>query len=258
MAGTDRTKRDAAARTGLGGPAIIQVRPQLPENIGMAARAMLNFGLTGMRLVAPRCPWPSEHAINTSSGAHSVLENAKLFETTEDAVADLHHIFATTARRRDMVKPVETLRAAAARLRAAASAGQHAGILFGPERSGLHNDELALAETLVNVPANPAFSSVNLAHAVLLLSYEWGMGGDVEALAEHTRKGTGPATQGDLIGFYEHLERELDDCGFLRLGAKRPRMVRNIRAIFSRNALSDQEVRTLRGIVTCLAEKRRK
>jgi tRNA/rRNA methyltransferase len=254
------TKRQAAARTAGGAPAIILVEPQLGENIGMAARAMLNFGLIDLRLVRPRGKWPNARAIAASSGAHAVLEAARVFDTTQEAVADLHRLAATTARLRDMIKDVASPRDWTAAIRLDVAKGLGAGILFGPERMGLHNDDIALADTLVTVPTNPAFSSINLAQTVLLLGYEWHVGGGAEAPKVILRKGWGskPATQADLAAFYGHLEEELDRCGFLRVTEKRARMVRNIRNIFNRNRLTDQEVRTLRGIVVCLTTLRRK
>lgn len=258
MADPKPTKREAEIRTEGGGPVVVLVQPQLGENIGMAARAMLNFGLTEMRLVRPRGAWPNAKAINASSGAHAVLGEARLYDTTAEAVADLQRLAATTARLRDMIKDVQAPREWAATVHAAATAGERCGILFGPERVGLHNDELALADTLVTVPTNPSFSSINLAQSVLLLGYEWRLAGGAETPAVIRRKGFGavPATQGDLLAFYEHLEDELDKAGFLRVSEKRPRMVRNIRNIFNRARLTDQEVRTLRGIVVALAEKK--
>jgi tRNA/rRNA methyltransferase len=260
MPDLEPSKRQARARTPGGAPAVILVEPQLGENIGMAARAMLNFGLTDLRLVRPRGKWPNARAISASSGAHALLESVRLFETTGDAVADLQRLGATTARLRDMIKDVATPRGWAAEMRQAAGRGLRAGILFGPERVGLHNDDLALADTLVTVPTNPAFSSINLAQTVLLLGYEWHLAGGAEAPPVILRKGFGsrPAPQAEVIAFYEHLEDELDRCGFLRVREKRPRMVRNIRNIFNRVRLTEQEVRTLRGIVVCLAEKPRR
>lgn len=254
------TKRDADTLTPEGGPAVILVNPQLGENIGMTARAMLNFGLTDLRLVKPRCKWPDAKAINASSGAHAILTAAPVFETTKEAVADLHRLAATTARLRDMIKGVQAPREWAKSAREAIAAGEKCGILFGAERAGLHNDDIALADTLLTVPSNPAFSSLNLAQSVLLIGYEWWVAGGAETPDEIHRKGYGavPVTQGDLIAFYEHLERELDATGFLRVEAKRPRMIRNIRNIFNRARLTDQEVRTLRGIVVALAEKKRR
>ncbi len=250
MAGTDRTRE--ATEVAQDGPVVILVQPQLGENIGAAARAMLNFGLTRMRIVRPRDEWPNHKALNTSSGAESVLERAEIFDTTEAAVADLHHVYAATARVRDMVKPVLAPREAALRMRERGAAGEASGILFGRERSGLDNDDVALSEALMIVPANPAHSSINLAQAVLLLAYEWFQAGAPETIEEVTRKGASPATAEELQHLFDHLEGELDACGFLRPPEKRPRMVRNIRNIFSRADLTDQEVRTLRGIITGL------
>ena len=258
MTDPEPTKRQAATRTSEDAPVVVLVESQLGENIGMAARAMLNFGLTEMRLVRPRVKWPNAPAINTSSGAHEVLENAVLFETTAEAVADLHRVAATTARLRDMIKDVQTPRRWAASARTAAAEGLRSGLLFGPERVGLHNDDLALADTLITVPTNPAFSSINLAQTVLLLGYEWRLEGGADAPDTIMRKGRGGeyATQAEILGFYEHLESELDKGGFLRVAEKRPRMVRNIRNIFNRIRLTSQEVRTLRGIVVSLTEKK--
>lgn len=237
-------------------PIVILVEPQLGENIGAAARAMLNFGVTEMRVVSPRDGWPNPQAINTAKSAAAVLENALLFDTTEDAVADLAHVYATTARIRDMVKPVFAPRALAARTRAAQAAGEGTGILFGKEKWGLSNDDVALAEALVVVPTDPDNSSINLGQTVLLVAYEWFLAGEPEELAEVSRKGAIPATRKEIHDFFDHLERELDDCGFLYPPEKRPRMVRNIRNIFTRANLTDQEVRTLRGVVAGLTEKR--
>lgn len=259
MVNPEPTKRAAVERTTAPAPAVILVESQLGENVGMAARAMLNFGLTDLRLVRPRFPWPSARAINASSGAHGVLETARLYDTTAEAIADLHRVGATTARLRDMVKPVRSARDWAADMRTIIrDEGLQCGMLFGPERVGLHNDDLALADTLVNVPTNPAFSSINLAQTVLLLGYEWHLTGDIDMPEEIVRKGYGgkPASRGDIIAFFEHLEDELDKSGFLRVAEKRPRMVRNIRNIFNRIRMTDQEVRTLRGVIVALAEKK--
>lgn len=257
MSGEHPSKEDALKNVPAGAPVVVLVEPQLGENIGMVARAMLNFGLTEMRLVRPREGWPNSKAINTASGADALLDAAALFDSTADAVSDLHRIGATTARLRDMIKNVETPRQWAATVHDAAASNRRSGILFGPERAGLDNDDLAIADTLIHIPANPGFTSLNLAQSVLLTAYEWYLATGAEAPGEVRRKGFGavPATQQDMLHFYEHLEGELDDCGFLRVGEKRPRMVRNIRNIFNRAGLTDQEVRTLRGIVSCLADK---
>jgi tRNA/rRNA methyltransferase len=256
MARTRAAKKRAADSVAADAPAVILVEPQLGENIGMVARAMLNFSLSDLRLVRPRDRWPNPKAVNVASGADVVLDGARLFDTTEQAVADLHHIAAATARLRDMTKTVMTPNAAAAAM-VGAGAGRW-GILFGPENAGLDNDDLALAEVAVHVEANPAFMSLNLAQAVLVMGYEWYQAAAGAPAPKPARKYAEPARQEEIVRFYEHLESELDACGFLRIGERRPRMVRNIRNIFNRIPLTDQEVRTLRGIVTCLAEKQKR
>ncbi|TNE58454.1 MAG: RNA methyltransferase [Alphaproteobacteria bacterium] len=237
---------------GWGAPVVILVNPQLGENIGMAARAMANFALTDLRLVAPRDGWPSESAIKASSGAVEVIEGAQVFETVEEAIADLQLVYATTARERDQLKPVLTPEEAGRRTRAAAAEGQRVGLMFGPERAGLKSDHVALADAVLMVPVNPGFASLNLAQAVLLIGYEWFKHGS-EAPPERIEEGaTRPATKEELLGFFEHLERELDASGFLRPPEKRKAMVRNLRNIWSRTQLYDQDVRTLRGIIKSL------
>lgn len=246
MAGTETT-REAAALPGA--PAVVLVRPQLSENIGTTARAMLNCGLTDLRLVRPRENWLSEKALAASSGATAVLHAARAFDTAAEAVADLHRVYATTARSRAMEKPVSTPREAAAAMRGAAAAGERVGVLFGPERTGLDNDDVALADAVLTVPLNPSYTSLNLAQAVLVVAYEWFQAG-VEAPPPDMTRGTSPrATREQLLGFFGHLERELDACGFLRVKEKRPAMVRNIRNLFQRADLTAQEVQTLHGIV---------
>lgn len=232
------------------GPAIILVRPQLSENIGTAARAMLNNNLTDLRLVAPRPDWLSDRAIAAASGADRVVLGAKIFDTTEAAIADLQRVWASTARNRFMVKSVDTPRSAAAAMRAIATEGQHFGVLFGPERTGLENDDLALADTVITVPLNPDYSSLNLAQCVLLVAYEWYQAAAPVLPEGHMTKGAQDlATKEKLQGFFDHLERELDECGFLRVADKRPVMVRNIRNLFQRANLTGQEVQTLHGVV---------
>lgn len=253
MAGTDQTKADRA-REG-DAPAIVLVRPQLGENIGTASRAMLNFGLSDLRLVAPRDGWPSDRARAAASGADLVIDRARLFASSEDAVADLDFVIATTARPRDMVKPVLTPAAAAAKLREAIAAGGRAGVMFGPERTGLENDEVVLADALLMVPVNPAFASLNLAQAVLLVGYEWFKAGDRTAAERIDYLQTRPATKEELLGFFEHLEGELDRFGFLKPPEKRPSMVRNLRNLFQRAGMTEQEVRTMRGVVASLTRR---
>jgi len=266
MAGTDRRRR-AAGRQAAGAPVIVLVEPQLGENIGTAARAMWNCGLEELRLVRPRDRWPNTNATQASSGAEHVVEGARLFETAAEAVADLTHVFAASARRRDMIQRVMTPRAAAAELHRLAAAGGRAGVLFGPERAGLDNDDMALADAVIEAPLNPAHRSLNLAQAVLLVAYEWfvaadgaadGAGEGAAPAAYVNEAASRPATKAELQGLFEQLERELDACGFLRVEAKRPTMVRNIRNIFQRAGLMEQEVRTLRGIITGLVKGKRR
>ncbi len=237
-------------------PTIILVEPQLGENIGMAARAMLNNALANMRLVAPVHGWPNEHAIKPSSGADIVLDQVQVFDTTAAAIADLSHVYATTARDRDLTKPVLSPRAAAAEMRTIIADGGRPGVLFGREAWGLNNDDVTLADAVISVPMNPTFASINLAQAVLLIGYEWYQAGDDTPPSDiRMSKKTRPATKQELIGMFEHLEEELDDCGFLRPPEKRPAMVRTIRNMFQRAALTEQEVRTFRGIISGLIRR---
>jgi tRNA/rRNA methyltransferase len=187
-----------------------------------------------------------------------VLLAAKCFDTTAEAVADLQRVWATTARNRFMVKPVDTPRSAAAALRAAAAEGLRAGVMFGPERTGLENDDVTLADTMLSVPVNPDYSSLNLAQCVLLVGYEWFQAGVTEPPKPMTRGAEPPADKAKLMGFFDHLERELDECGFLRVKDKRPVMVRNIRNLFQRAHLTGQEIQTLHGIVHELVTYRHK
>lgn len=249
MAGTDSS--GTAARGG--GPAVVLIEPQLGENIGMVARAMLNCGLTRLRLVCPREPWPNAKAAAAASGADQVLENAVLYPSTSEAIADLSRVYATTARARDMTKRVVTPEQAAAEWRGGLDEGASDGILFGKEAKGLHNDDVALADAIISIPLNPAFSSLNLAMAVLLVGYEWYRAETATPATVVTmQKETRPATKAELAGLFGHLETELDACGFLRVKEKRPNMVRNLRNMLGRAGLSEQEVRTLRGVIACL------
>lgn len=251
MAGTDRSRAGLA-----GGPAIILVRPQLGENIGTAARAMMNFGLGDLRLVRPRDGWPNIKAVNAAAGATEVLDNLRLCDSVAEAVADLRHVLATTARPRYMLKPALTPRRAAAEIHGWAAAGEATGILFGRERTGLDNDDVARADAILTVPINPAYGSLNLAQAVLLVGYEWfqARADAPEVVLAEGR--TRPATRDEIENFFHHLERELDACGFLRNREKRPSMVRNIRNLFLRAGLFEQEVQTLHGIVSELVKGR--
>ena len=241
-----------------GEPVIILVEPQLAENIGAAARAMLNCGLTELRLVQPRPEWPSERARATAAGAEAVLDAAGVFRSVGEATSDLQRVYATTGRGRDLVKLVMTPPQAVAEMRVELGRGERVGVLFGPERTGLLNDDVALADTVVTVPLNPDFSSLNLAQAVLLVAYEWRKADDRTVPVALHHGAAPPATKGHLTSFLTRLEAELDECGFLRNVEMRPAMVRNIRAMFGRAELTDQEVRTLHGILTELVTKRLK
>ncbi len=237
-------------------PVVILVRPQLADNIGAVARAMANGGLFHLRLVAPRDGWPQERAWRTASGADRLLDAATVHETVADAVADLHHVFATCPRPRHIVKPVLTARGAAAELREICARDLRTGLLFGPERAGLDNDDMAACDALVRFPLNPAFMSLNLAQAVLVMAYEWWMAEDVTIPRRLMTNETQVATKGALDNFLGHLVRELDDCGFLHNIPKRPGMVRNLRHFFERGEVTDQELRTLHGVVTELSHGR--
>ena len=237
-------------------PAIILVRPQLGENIGMAARAMLNCGLSTLRLVAPRDGWPNEKAQRAASGADVVLENAELFESVADAVADLEHVVATTARSRELSQRILTARHAAAEMRGWIGAGGRVGILFGPERTGLENDDMVHADTALSIPLNPQFSSLNVAQAVLLVSYEWATVGDAtppKRMADHAGR---PATKEELQNLFDHLERALDQSGFLRHKEMRPSMVLNLRALLQRAEMTEQEARTFHGVIKFLSKSK--
>lgn len=239
-----------------GGPAIILVEPQLGENVGTAARAMANFGLRDLRLVNPREGWPNEKARAAASGAYRVIDSVTVFETVEAAVADLGYVYATTARERDMSKGVVGPREAAARL--AGGDDAQAGVLFGRERSGLTNDEVALADEILTLPVNPEFSSLNIAQAVLVVAYEWRLamlGSEDAGMPFAGPDAETQASKSALIHLFEHLESALDAVGFFRPPEKRPHMVRALRTILQRARLSDQEVRTLRGVVAALEQR---
>lgn len=238
-------------------PVVVLVRPQLADNIGACARAMANGGLFHLRLVAPRDGWPQEKAWRTASGADRLLEAATVHATVGDAVADLHHVFATCPRPRHIIKPVMTARGASAELRAICGGGLRAGILFGPERAGLDNDDMAQADALVRFPLNPEFMSLNLAQAVLVMAYEWWTADDTSPPRTLMTNETTVATKGELDNFMVHLIGELDASGFLRNLPKRPGMVRNIQHLFQRGEVTTQELRTLHGIVTELTIGRR-
>jgi len=228
-------------------PVIVLVRPQLGQNIGKAARAMLNFGLTELRLVNPRDGWPNPEAGPAASGADVVLEQAQVFETTEAAIADCNLVFASTVRRRDLVMPVAGPEEMAERI--ADSTGRSA-ILFGPERSGLETEDVALADAIVTVPINPDFGSLNLAQAVILLAYEWSRRAD---LAQPTvKESEPPATHGDLEGLIEHLNGELDAKGYFHPPSRTQATKNTLRTIFTKAGWSTREIKAVRGIIRAL------
>jgi tRNA/rRNA methyltransferase len=238
-------------------PTIILIKPQLAENIGTAARAMHNCGLEDLRLVAPKHGWPNDGAIKPAAGGACVVEKARVFATTAEAIADLNKVYATTARTRDQIKYVYTPKGAAADFVAEIASGNKIGVLFGPERTGLDNEDLVLSNASINVPLNPEYTSLNLAQAVLLIGYEWFQANSQMPMPmQDFRSGdTDVATKGEMQDLFAHLEQELDNKGFLRVKHKRPVMVRNIRNMFSRMPLTSQEVRTLRGIIASLVKK---
>jgi len=239
-------------------PVVILVRPQLADNVGACARAMANGGLFHMRLVAPRDGWPQEKAWRMASGADRILEEATVHPTVADAVADLHHVFATCPRPRHIVKPVLTARGAAVELRQICTRGLRTGLMFGPERAGLDNDDMAQADALVRFPLNPAFMSLNLAQAVMVMAYEWWTAEDGTPPRSLMTNESQVATKGRLNNFLAHLVDQLDACGFLRNAPKRPGMLRNLQHLFQRGEVTDQELRTLHGVVTELAIGRRR
>ncbi len=238
-------------------PAIVLVEPQLGENVGSAARAMLNCGLTDLRLVSPRDGWPNPRAQAMASGAREVIDGARVFETLTEAVADLQWIIATTGRRRDMVKDELTPVAAANEIRTRCAAGERCGLLFGRERIGLTNEEVVMSDAILQVPLNPAFRSLNLGQAVLLVVYEWFRAGDQTPARQQLDDGHPRATTGEVMAYLDHLEEALDASGYFKAEEMRPSSLQVIRNIFTRAELTDREVRTLHGIVTALVGRRR-
>lgn len=248
MAGTDRNRENLAD-----GPAIILVEPQLGENVGMVARAMANFGLVDLRLVNPREGWPNEKAVSAASKADHVIAAARVFATLEDAMADLSFAYATTARERDGHKPVRGPVAAGLELRRRHRAGERVGILFGRERIGLKNEEITRADEIVTFPVNPAYASLNIAQAVLLMSYEW-MKSGLDAPDDTPFSGPEfePAPKAALAGFLDMLETALDQRGYFRSAARREKATANLRAVFTRPGFTASEIDVMRGVVASL------
>jgi tRNA/rRNA methyltransferase len=238
-------------------PTVILNEPQLAENIGAVARAMANFGLSDLRMVRPRDGWPQDRAWASASGADWPLEGARVFERLEDAIADLELVLATTARPRELRLPVMTPREAAGELHAAAGAGRRCGLLFGGERAGLESADIALCQGVITIPIDPKFRSLNLGQSVVVVAYEWRMT-VLDRPPPSFKDAADPATQEALLGLYGQLEGELHAAGFFHPPEKTPGMINNLRAVFARARLSDQEVRTLRGVVTALSRGRGK
>ncbi|MBE2994015.1 GIY-YIG nuclease family protein [Sphingomonas sp. CFBP 13603] len=236
-------------------PVIVLVRPQLGENIGKAARAMLNFGLTEMRLVSPRDGWPNPSAGPAASGADIVLQNAKVYDSVAAATADCAQIYATTVRKRGVTKPVVTPEQAATEIHAAPG---RSAILFGPERSGLETDDVAVARTIITVPINPEFGSLNLAQAVILVAYEWskGLTAERELSQPSINPIMPPAPQEELDGMIGQLDAMLMGAGFFHLPDKMQSTRRTLRTLLTKPGWSSQEIRTLRGVLSSLAGKR--
>lgn len=258
MAGTNTTHPLIPDNTPLA-PAIILVRPQLGLNIGMCARAMLNCAVTELRVVAPRDGWPNDDAIASASGAHALLDSAKLYDTTAEAVADLEFVLATTARERGMVKEIYSPEAAGRKIHELNSVGkQRCGILFGPERTGLENDDIALANAVLNVPLNPGFSSLNLAQAVLLVSYGWLSAQNPFSTGEITASmgATEYAQKEEIENLMVQLEKALDEGNFFRSPDQKPTVMLNIRNFFFRSNATQQDIRTLHGVFANLLGRR--
>jgi len=249
MAGTDKSKEFIYRPS----PAIILCEPQLGENIGTTARAMANFGLWDLRLVNPRDGWPNEKAVAAASRADHVIDKVRVFATLDEAVADLSFVLATTARRRDLQKEVFGPDVAAKQLAAHIGAGGGAGLLFGREKWGLYNEEVAIADAVVTLPVEAAFASLNIAQAVLVLAYEWRRETEGElpfgsGIAE-------PASKAELLVLFEHIEEALDRSGFFTVQDKRPTVIDNLRTMLTRGKFSSQEIRTLHGIISSIDRK---
>jgi tRNA/rRNA methyltransferase len=250
-AGTDKTKN----WTTRAGPLVVLVEPQLGENIGAAARVMANFGLARLRLVAPRQDWPNPKARMMAAGADRVLDGAQLFDTLAAAIADCSFVLATTARAHDQAKPVLAPEAAASALTPRVAAGETTGIVFGRERIGLMNEEVAQADAIVTFPVNPAFASLNLAQAVALMAYEWFKVGAELPFTMPVR--SGPAPKEQLAAFFANVERELERVEFFRPAEKRDTMLINLRNIFTRMQPTHQDIQTLNGVIMAIAEGRK-
>jgi tRNA/rRNA methyltransferase len=252
-AGTDKTKRWRAGPA----PVVVLVEPQLGENIGAAARAMANFGLSRLRLVKPRQRWPNDKARMMAAGADRILDDAALFDSLADALADCSFVLATTARAHDQAKPVIDAAEAAREIAPRIAAGETVAIMFGRERNGLENDEVALADRVVTLPVNPAFASLNLAQAVVIVAYEWFklISGDQLPFAMPQK--SPPAPKEQLFAFFASLEHELEQVEFFRPPDKRETMQINLRNIFTRMQPTRQDIQTLHGVIMAIAQGRK-
>jgi tRNA/rRNA methyltransferase len=251
--GTDKTK----PWTDVGGPIVVLVEPQLGQNIGTAARAMANFGLTRLRLVKPRDGWPDVQAVRAASGADAVIDGVQLFDTLEAALADCQLVLATTARAHDQAKPVVSPEEAAREIAPRVAEGETVAVVFGRERWGLENDEVGLADRIVTYPVNPAFASLNLAQAVLVIAYEYFKLVSRNALPFAMPQRSPPAGKEQLFAFFADLEAELEKVEFFRPPEKRPTMTINLRNIFARMQPTQQDVQTLHGVIMAIAEGRK-
>ena len=252
-AGTDKTRNWVAEPA----PVVILVETQLGQNIGAAARAMANFGLSELRLVNPRCGWPSRDAAIMAAGADRVLEAARLYATLAEAIADCHFVIAATARSHDQAKPVSGADEAARLAVPHIAAGAKVALVFGRERNGLENDEVGLADMILTLPVNPAFASLNLAQAVVIAGYEWFKLRSEGALPFVAPEKSPPAPKEQLLAFFADLERELERIEYFRPHEKRGTMTVNMRNIFTRMQPTQQDIRTLHGIVMALVEGRK-
>jgi tRNA/rRNA methyltransferase len=251
-AGTDSTRPWLE-----GGPVVVLVEPQLGENIGSAVRAMGNFGLSRLRLVNPREGWPNPKAVTFASGADRILENAEVFPDLRAALADLNFVAAATARERGMQKSVLGADAVATEAVARIAGGENVGFVFGRERTGLYTEEVSLADVILTLPVNPAFASLNLGMAVAVVAYEWFKLASGGALPFQQPDRYPIADKADLLAFFDHVEKELDEALFFRSPEKKPVTIRNIRNIFHRVGLTRQDIATLHGMVAALVEGRR-
>lgn len=238
-------------------PIIILVHPQLVENIGMTARAMANCALSELRIVKPRDAWPlgelhQQRMMAASSGADYILQAAQIFETVEDAVGDLNYVYATTSRNHDMVNKIMTPRAAIPDMMARAADGQKIGVMFGPERTGLVNDYIVLANAKITIPLNPEFMSLNLAQTVLLIGYEWFQAHDESAPVQTHCGNSRPALREEYLNFYGRLESELEAAGFFVAEDMRPTMTRSLQNMLQRAEMTEQEIRTWHGVISAL------